>query len=138
MSDRKLSLLELHFDGPIQIGPKLFRRPDEETDTSEVAVEDEGVEIGVDVDSGERIPGPTVGKAIVAVGAVAVVALGIRRLLSGADSEESVDATLDEFETDDTETETDTFEYEDPETDSVEDEREGETAEVDGTDGIDA
>jgi len=83
MADKKFTLLELHLaDGSIRLGQS---SPGTEADAAEPDAD------AADGDDGGYCPGRSVGKLLLVVLVIAVLALGIKTLLGGGDD-------LDELE----------------------------------------
>jgi hypothetical protein len=97
MADKKFTLLELHLDdGSIQIGPAALGAEDNEI--TEPEAEDEGETD--DGDDGGCCPGRKLGKLLVALLVVAVLAFGLKKVLGGGDDLDELEdlADLDEDE----------------------------------------
>lgn len=94
MGDKQFTLLELHFDGDVQFGPKTMGIPGEgeeekaESDSGE-SMDIEGAEdVGdLDLESG----GPGAGTMLLALLLLVGVAVGVKKFLSGDDDSETVD-----------------------------------------------
>jgi hypothetical protein len=92
MADKKFTLLELHLDeGSIQIGPSVIG--DEQTEITEPESKDpdEGDDAGT-------CPGRKAGKLLVVLLVLAVLTLGVKKLLGGGDDLDELEelADLDE------------------------------------------
>jgi len=93
MADKKFTLLELHLDdGSIQVGPSVLGAEDNEITEPETEDEDES-------DCG-TCPGRKVGKLLVVLLVLALLALGVKKLLGGGDDLDELEelADLDEGE----------------------------------------
>ena len=78
MADKKFTLLELHLDdGSIQVGPSVLGAEDNEITEPETEDEDES--------DGGTCPGRKVGKLLVVLLVLALLALGVKKLLGGGD-----------------------------------------------------
>jgi hypothetical protein len=92
MADKKFTLLELHLDeGSIQVGPAALGAEDDEITEPEAEDEDEP-------DDGGCCPGRKAGKLLVVLLILAVLALGLKKVLGGGDDLEELEelADLDE------------------------------------------
>lgn len=92
MADKKFTLLELHLDeGSIQVGPAAPGTEDNGITEPESEDPDEG-------DDGGCCPGRKLGKLLVVFLVLAVLALGLKKLLGGGDDLEELEdlADLDE------------------------------------------
>jgi hypothetical protein len=92
MADKKFTLLELHLDeGSIQVGPAALGTEDNGITEPESKDPDEG-------DDGGCCPGRKLGKLLVVFLVLAVLALGLKKLLGGGDDLEELEdlADLDE------------------------------------------
>ncbi|NHN40732.1 hypothetical protein G9C85_03655 [Halorubellus sp. JP-L1] len=99
MSDRKLTFFELHFDGPLRIGPSFGDDPAPELDATDGegrAEKHVSIESGVDADDEGGAP---VKGAIVGVLLLVLLAVAARVLLGGDDDVDDVEMV--ELEDDD-------------------------------------
>jgi hypothetical protein len=104
MSDRNLTLLELHFDGGLQIGPRTIGRGQGGDDESE----DESVEVGDD--ESEELPevdvevetdeGGGVGRSLLLLVALVVLGIVARRLMGDDFEEPEFEEIEQEFDAD--------------------------------------
>jgi len=87
MGTKKFTLLELNFgDGTVQIGPATLGGPSDDDDPDDDPIDD------ADEDAdGCGCPGRTLGKLLLALGALALLAVVVSKLLGGDDD-------LDELE----------------------------------------
>lgn len=96
MADKKFTLLEFHLDeGSIQIGPSALGAEDDEISEPEAEGEDGG-----EVDDGGCCPGRKVGKLLVVLLVLALLALGLKKALGGGEDLDELEdlADLDEGE----------------------------------------
>jgi hypothetical protein len=96
MADKKFTLLELHLDdGSIQIGPAALGTEDNEITEPETEDEDESESESGD---GGCCPGRKVGKLLVVFLVIALLALGLKKLLGGGEDLDELEelAELDE------------------------------------------
>jgi len=95
MADKKFTLLELHLDdGSIQVGPAALGAEDNEITEPETEDEDED-----EVDGGGcGCPARKAGKLLVVLLVLAVLALGLKKLLGGGEELDELEelADLDE------------------------------------------
>jgi len=91
MGDKHFTLLELHFDGDVQFGPKTMGIPGEEDGDAEEAEAGESI----DVDGPEDIDdegGSGAGGLLIGLAVVVVLAVVLRKVLGGdADVTEEID-----------------------------------------------
>jgi hypothetical protein len=93
MADKKFTLLELHLDdGSIQVGPSALGTEDNEITEPETEDPDE--------DGGGTCPGRKVGKLLVVLLVLALLALGLKKALGGGEDLDELEdlADLDEGE----------------------------------------
>jgi hypothetical protein len=93
MGDKHFTLLELHFDGDVQFGPKSMGIPGEEDEDGETEEADGGESI--DVEGSEDIDdegGSGAGRLLIGLVVVVVIAVVLRKVLGDdADVTEEID-----------------------------------------------
>lgn len=94
MGDKQFTLLELHFDGDVQFGPKTMGIPGEgagenaESDSGE-SIDIQGAEDLGDLD--RESGGPGAGTMLLALVLLVGIAIGVKKFLKGSEDSETVD-----------------------------------------------